>query len=432
VGAPGAASADPSAMEEVLGILRAQGVIDKDTSEKVLAKHVAEQKKASVDAAGLLGGFEWYGDLRLRYEAFSYDDDAFGNDKDNRYRGRYRARFGFKKTVNDSLKVGVRLASGGGDLDSTNRSFGESPDFGGDGIFFDRAWLDLKLVDQSGMSMNLVGGRVANPYLWKEGKDFVIWDGDINMTGAYLATSFKPAEKTELFITLGSFIAREKSTEADPKIVGAQVGYTTAVNGLGFGVRGSLYEYRSLDSGFIMATTADGNLVGPSGDDDGAFDDGRIRVADLTAFVSLSESENWPMKVYGTYARNLSADSFVFNDGMNPAISVDEEDNAYGLGFEIGSKKKTVALGLGYFHLEANSVVGQFTDSDLFDGKTNREGFIFYGARQVAKNTDFKLTFFSGEEIEDDGASFSSGGPFTSSLGDADRMRLQADIEVKF
>src|SRR5262245_7959357 len=63
--------ADPSAMEEVLDILLKEGTIDSSTRERLLAKEMAAEKKQA-DVANGVAGFEWFGDLRLRYEAFSF------------------------------------------------------------------------------------------------------------------------------------------------------------------------------------------------------------------------------------------------------------------------------------------------------------------------------------------------------------------------
>ena len=82
-------------------------------------------------------------------------------------------------------------------------------------------------------------------------------------------------------------------------------------------------------------------------------------------------------------------------------------------------------LGVGYWHIEANAFPSMFIDSDLFDGFTNREGFAFYGAREVAKNTELNLTLFWSEEIEDDPA-------FAVSTMEGERLRLQADLIFKF
>src|SRR5262245_23124918 len=99
---PGAAGAaeekkkpDPTAMEEVLDILLKDGTIDGATRERLLAKQMAQDKKQA-DVAQGFAGLEWFGDLRLRYEGFSFSHDENNNKSDSRYRARYRARFGFK------------------------------------------------------------------------------------------------------------------------------------------------------------------------------------------------------------------------------------------------------------------------------------------------------------------------------------------------
>jgi hypothetical protein len=441
--------ADASAMEEVLGILRREGTIDEATQQRLLAKHATEQKNAAKDAAAVLGGFEWSGDLRLRYQGEFFGDSTRPDlgDQDDRYRLRYRARFGFKKKVTDRLKIGARLASGGGDRDSTNQTLGTG-DFAGNDIFIDRAWADLALVDQDSFGLNLVGGRVDNPYTWGAGKDFLVWDGDINLTGGDVRMRFMPMEKSEVFFNLGTYIMMEDSDETDTKLIAGQLGFMSNGGPVGFGVRTSLYEYRSLGSNsdaFIRGDTRnDGNLVGnfvmgsttELANDGGAFDDGRARVWDFSGFAKLGNDTALPITVYATYARNLEADSFDFIAPAGPMagtlVPVDDEDTAWGLGFEVGDKKKNVFFGAGYFSVEANSVVATFTDSDLFDGFTNREGFIVYATRQVAKNVDFKLTYFDSDEIEDSGDFLGANGPFFRSLINADRRLLQADIEMKF
>jgi hypothetical protein len=89
-------------------------------------------------------------------------------------------------------------------------------------------------------------------------------------------------------------------------------------------------------------------------------------------------------------------------------------------------------LGAGYYHLEANFSPGQFTDSDLFDGFTNREGFLVYASRELFKNTELNVTLFSGEEIEDD-AEFDLNALFPDEgVTSAERYRLQTDLVIKF
>ena len=419
---PQASRAD-SAMEEVLSILKKEGIIDQGQQDRLMAKYQDEQKKSEDKVSGLLDGMQWYGDLRLRYETFWFDDDATGNESDNRYRFRYRARFGFKRNVGDRIQVGVRLATTGlndsqkldADPRSTNVTLGGNRDFAPDGILFDQAWVALTLQESGDLRTTLVGGKVSNPYTWKNGKDFLVFDGDLNMEGAYLTSSYEPSEDTTVFGTFGTFVVKENSSNADPKLFALQAGVETELGAAKVGFRASGYEWRSLDDGFLSNAFSQGNL--PS-----AYDS-RARMGDVFAYAKFGGG-SWPVMLYGTAVRNFSADSAVLN-----GISVGKEDDAYGIGIEVGDSKKFVELGFGWFHVEANSVPGQIYDSDLFDGKTNREGIIFYASRRLLSGTDFNLTYFDGKEIEDDGG---ASGPFNSSLADADRRRLQADVIVKF
>ena len=42
-----------------------------------------------------------------------------------------------------------------------------------------------------------------------------------------------------------------------------------------------------------------------------------------------------------------------------------------------------------------------YTDSDMFDGFTNREGFGVYVARELAANTELKLSLWDGRADQD-------------------------------
>jgi hypothetical protein len=96
------------------------------------------------------------------------------------------------------------------------------------------------------------------------------------------------------------------------------------------------------------------------------------------------------------------------------------------VGLEFGDKKRYVQLGTAYVHLEANAFPSMFVDSDLFDGRTNREGWMVYGSREIFKNTDLNLTAFLSDAIEEDLPAFDD------SVPGAHRVRLQADVVVKF
>ena len=67
-----------------------------------------------------------------------------------------------------------------------------------------------------------------------------------------------------------------------------------------------------------------------------------------------------------------------------------------------------------------------FPDADLFDGFTNRKGWTVYGSRQILPNTEFAVTLFFSDELR------ASTPDFERSVANADRIRLQTDIKVKF
>jgi hypothetical protein len=419
------ADADPAqeTLEEVLQILAERGIIDETQHARLVAKAQSGEGGSHDVAAQLLDGFEWSGDLRLRYETFWYDKDSSGEDRDNRYRFRYRARLGFKKKLTDRFKVAMRLASGTHDPTSdpdrarenrtTNVTLGDEEDFDYDPIYIDRVYAEFLLPETSGIASKLHGGKIPNPFIWKHGKDFLVWDKDVNPEGFAFMAQRPLSERTRLFFNVGYFIADENATSKDPKVTAAQLGGTTRLSDdIEVGLRFSAYEWRSLDDDFVTRAGARGNL--PS-----AFDGGAT-IGDVGAFARFTSWDAWPLELYGTFVKNFEADSATIG-----GISVDEEDEALGLGFELGSSKKWVKLGVGYFRLEANSVIAQFTDSDLFDGLTNRRGWLLYASRRLAPGVELKLEFFDSDSIK-------NSTPFQTSVGNGDRKRFRTDIQFKY
>ncbi len=412
------------AIADIVQVLRDQGLIDAATETKILAK--SERRAAAASSPRLLEGFEWFGDLRIRNEQFWFDRDINGVEPDNRNRFRYRLRFGFKRRLNDWLTVGVRLASGV-TTNSTNVSFGDSsefpdPDFGNDAISIDEAYLRVALPEPDGMDLetSLVAGKFSNPFTWKNGEDYLIFDNDITPEGFYLTSTWRPSEQTSLFATLGYYVIDENSSTKNPKILGAQLGGQTAVaDGIELGLRGSWYEWRSLDDGFIGRTAEFGSLRGAYN-----FGEQQAQVGELFGFARVETSSDWPALVYGQVIRNFNAE----DDPRNPLGPVDAEDQAYGFGFEVGSSKKLFKAGFGWFHVEANATPALITDSDLFDAHTNREGYMAYFEKVLFKTVTFKLTLFDGQEIEDDPP---FGAPPSAGSG-SDRRRLQSDFSVRF
>ncbi len=402
------ARAEEPVIGEVLEVLRERGIIDEAKHAELVSKNDAYEE----EHAGLLGRIEWTGDFRARLENFWYDRDDLGVDRANRARGRYRLRIQGKATVNDHTDVVFRLASGTGDIRSTNKSFGSGNDFDPDDIFIDQAYAQFQapkswLGEATGVSAMV--GKTKNPFTWKNGKDYLLWDHDINPEGGAVMLTHGFSDAMKGYVTAGYYVLDENSRSEDPHLTAFQGGLDLTPSELvDFGVRGSFYSFASLNEAFVTRTAGAGAVT----DDD-------YRVVEIAAYARYKGVESWPVLLFGHYARNLDA-------GTVSTFTGSDEDTAWGVGVEVGDKKEFVKLGFGYYEAEANYFPAQFTDSDLFDGFTNRKGFTVYGSRQILPGTDLNLTLFSSQELR-------SGLPvFARSVGNADRLRLQTDIVVKF
>jgi hypothetical protein len=411
-----ASAEENPALIETLQILRDRGMIDDAKHAELVAKNQAWE----ASHPSLLSRLEWAGDFRGRLENFWYSEDGFGEtdpDTQDRSRGRYRLRIGARAKVNEVVRAGFRLASGENDHRSTNQSFGRENDFAPDAIWIDQAYVELSMPQRflpEGMRLGSIIGKQANPFLWKNGKDFMIWDQDITPEGVALQVGGPATEALSLYGNAGYFVVDENSGAKDPHVLGIQGGFDLfPADCFDFGARVSFYDWNSVNDAFLTRTSETGSLI---------FGTSDYSVVELATYGRITTFEQWPILIYGHIAQNLEADS--------PA-GLDDEDLGWGAGVEIGDKKRFVMVGGGYYHVEANFSPAQFTDSDLFDGFTNREGFLIYLARELFPNTELNLTLFSGDEIESAPA-FDIGAATGADVPSAERYRLQTDLVVKF
>jgi hypothetical protein len=428
-----AAAADEGAVEAIVEVLRERGLIDDDQQERILARHAAERPKSLPAVAAVVDRLVWSGDLRLRYENFLYQHDERGVEESDRHRFRYRARLGVVAAVNEWIRVGLRFASASPNPNSTNQTLGSGNDFDKESLGIDQAFADIKLPLVDGLDARFLGGKIPNPFVWKTGRDFLLWDNDITPEGAALTFVTKPNEELSLFLNSGAFIADENSSDADPKVVAVQLGTMGRLaESVSFGARASGYEWSSLDDAFITRAALNGTLgtAQNAGNLANAFDSS-ARIGEVSSYVTLATLPDWPITLFGTIAHNFFAD-----DAVIAGVPVDQQDTAYGIGLEVGDKSNWVKLGLMWAHVEANAVVSMYTDSDMLDNTTNREGWLFYVSRQLLSNTDLNVEIFSSDAIEDTGAFDGCGagacGVYENSIAQADRVRGRVDLEMKF
>ncbi|MBT8136058.1 MAG: putative porin [Gammaproteobacteria bacterium] len=335
-----------------------------------------EEKVVSVPAPRQEKQLKFKGDVRYRYEMIDQEG------KEDRNRNRVRARFGATARVNDSVKAGIQLGTGGDSPVSGNQSL--------DGGFSRKDFgLNLAYVTwQMAPGSSLTAGKMKNP-LHRAGGHGLIWDSDVNPEG--VAWQY---QANGVFTNVVGLYVEERSSADDSLMFGGQLGFDTDVaedmdfkGGIGYYVYTNTVGNKPFFDGDDSAgnTLVDGLLVND------------YRQVELFAELGLKVSE-WPAAVFANYVQNTDAS---------------DNDTGYAVGISVGQ------FSWAYQDLEADAVIGTFADSDFGGGGTGVSGHVFKAKHPIAKNWAASLTFF----LNDFGA---PGAP------EKDYRRLQADMQFKF
>jgi hypothetical protein len=434
--------AEPTAVEEILGILKKRGDIDEEEYQRLVTKNAKHEEKEKKFLPKIL----FSGDLRGRYESSWFADDVTGVDTPNRYRLRYRVRFGAQASINDYVLAAFRVASGEGDNRSTNTTLGRGVDFLEDAIFVDQAYLRVGTkkgqIPIEGGQASVTFGKMPNPFVWKSGVDQMLWDHDINPEGAALQLAAQPISELRTFASAGYFVLDENfaaitSTNKDPNLIAVQGGAElTPIEDVAIGSRLSWYGFHSLDTDFLQrgaagtngATVSAGNLRDGL---TGSLDGGGFDVGEYAGYVTWSGVEGLPITLYGAISRNFDAEY------SQIASNLQRGDIAWSAGVEVGDKVKWLKLGAGFFHVEANAFPSMLIDSDIADGVTNREAWLFTATRQIFPNTDLTFWVSMSDAIDESLARPAAANallfnaPALSNVA-SDRIRARLDLEVKF
>ena len=421
---PATAWSGDDAVEDIVAVLREKGLIDEAQQTQILAKNAVRGSGVDERTQQMLSGLTFFADVRLRWEGLLFDRDPLGATRDDFSRFRYRLRFGLEKRVTERLLLGLRLGSNSDDARSFNLTFGDRVDFRPDPVRIDRAFVEYQLPDaRFGWTSRIAAGRTQNPFRGVvAGPDSLLWDPDISTVGGGMQLGWQ-REPRLLFGNLGGYFIEHRAERADSMVYGFQGGGSLELApGMDLGLRASDYEYRGLDTAFLDRAVATGNLPN-------AFEDGRARVVEGTLFLDVSRWSGWPLGVYLTLARNLTADSARVPAAGGTTAFVGPEDDALMFGLELGDPERLAHLSVGYFRVEPNGVISPFTDSDLFDGMTNVKGYYVGLARILARGVELRLLVSRTDALRTTGG---AAGPFPGSLADRDRLRIQADAIVAF
>jgi putative porin len=306
----------------------------------VAATPAADSKPPSIRFAG---------DLRYRHE--TVNDDAFAE----RQRHRIRARFGVTADVTPDIVAGLTLATGGEDPVSANQTLDDG--FNRKSFGVDRAYFTWKATDD----LSFTGGKMANPF-FRPLANHLIYDNDLNPEGLSLHY-----ETENWFANFAGLWVEERAEADDSILMGGQFAYKRTLDGGQRLVAGvSYYDYRNTQSAIpFWDGFAAGNTVDASGLYANDFNE-----AELFAELKFNVGDR-PITVFADYVTNTEA-------------ALHDEGYAFGAAYGEITRPGTWRLSYAYQKLEADAVIGTFTDSDFAGGGTDGQGHVVdfqYGLR---------------------------------------------------
>jgi hypothetical protein len=164
----------------------------------------------------------FYGDLRLRYEVDWDSQTAAGVMRDDRHRGRIRARLGFNYAFTDEWSTGARVRTGSSRSQQSPHLTFVTDDGLRDDLDFvvDRYFVQFKHANFAAW-----GGRNTSPF-WQQNELF--WDEDVTPTG--LAGIFDtPIGDGKLTSSAGAFYLPDGGYELNGQMLAGQVKYSLPI-----------------------------------------------------------------------------------------------------------------------------------------------------------------------------------------------------------
>lgn len=320
-------------------------------SREETVKLIEEAKAAGMEIPKWLKDLKFSGDLRLRYQGQCYS----GQDRNrkSRHRGRFRIRFGVKKTwLDKQIEVGFRLASGSSDdPTSTNQTF--DGHFSEKQVWIDRAYAKYKPKWFKGFTV--VGGKIKNPLVHTN----LIWDSDVNPEGAW--AQYKPKlGRIKPFASAGYFVLDESGGGHDTALSTYQAGFDLKIaKNVKWTSAATYYDFDHIDTSYRAANG--NNVVG------GVLAAKKFHMINVTNKVKFKVL-NIPMKAYFDFVHNCGDE--------DTTVGYRGQDNGYAVGAKIGKNKKKGdwSASYKYAYIEANATPGGLNDSDF--GHSNRKGHV--------------------------------------------------------
>lgn len=256
----------------------------------------------------------------------------------------------------------------------------------------DQAYFDWAVTD----SFRLTGGKMPNP-MHRPGWSHLVWDDDISPEG--LAMSY---DSPGWFARLAGFSIEERSADEDSFMLAAQVALRGNLGPSGQWATGLSYYGYSRVTG--ETPFFDGAPQGNTLDAQGRY------ASDYRNIQWFGEMQfdlrGRPLRFFADAVSNRATES------LNSGYSLGAR---YGGAAAPGDSEWAIT----YVDLDADAVLGTFTDGDFAGGGTGTRGFVVYWRHALRQNLSMRLRFFDNQR------EFGSVDPL-------DYRRFQADVDFKF
>ena len=318
----------------------------------------------------ILDRIHFKGDLRLRYESIERDD------KDNKYRNRYRLRLLAKIDLIEDLQFEVGMRSGFANPTSGNQTFRDDEPLS-DYFFQSLRFNVLGLAYTSDNSTYKVGRQ---PYMmYRPIKSQLVWDNDVSMNGA----NYQYKDESKI-ITVGvnqPTLEEYSVARDDVNLFIAQYVQKIKLDATKLNLGAGLYYYDGFKGNTRLFGGRKGNTVETVNGEKVYTNDYHI----VEGFAELQFNDVFgfgkPLKVAAGVVYNMAASNKNF--GYDVAVQLGKTKNV-----------NDWQVKYSYTDIQDDATLGAYSDSDNFGGGTAAKGHAIRTKYKAGKNLYLAGSFF--------------------------------------
>lgn len=335
------------------------------------SKTPGEKEGPIADIIGRFKTLRFYGDFRFRPEQDWNSRNLDGSYREDRFRLRYRLRFGFVSKLGDHITFGARMRTGvPSNMQSPHNNFGykgfTSIPFG-----LDKAYLSAR----KNSSWIWVGKN--NYPFWKQNEH--VWDDDVTPAGIALGTTlkFKKLKNLKVSPKAGVFIPNNvpfTNGKIDGTISGGQLELNYKIKRSALTLASSYLYLKNLDN----VPETDDLYTGPRFKMNYQFVVSGLKFD----FIVKAFKKKYPIALGLDHMVNL--EDYSGDNNIHPVLK--DQKNGYVASILIGKikDKKDWLLGYYYVHKEELSVVSYYTEDDYGRwGNINRNRNTGYSGHEI-------------------------------------------------